>query len=381
MYQSYKVVTVFLSLLLLACAEESGSQQGMGQDMPPPAVSVMELSRENITLSTSLPGRVTPSKQAHVRPQVDGVVVKRLFEEGAKVKKGQQLYQIDDTRYRAQYNSAKADLQSAQANVDTLEARAKRYQNLISKKAISEQENDDVIAQLAQAKAAISVAQATMDLARVNLDYTRVYAPIDGEISRSEVTEGALVNANQTQQMATITQLDPVFIDIQSSGKEVLKIREMMTRKGALPVDLILNNLTGEKYAHQAELKFSEVTVDESTGAVTLRAIAPNPDGLLMPGMFVKADVQMSSDSALLLPQRATTRNPDGSLVVFIVNEENKVEARPVSISGNYRDQYIVNQGVTEGETIIITGYQKVQPGMAVTPQPWNSESASATGE
>ncbi|MCW8091090.1 efflux RND transporter periplasmic adaptor subunit [Alteromonas sp. ASW11-130] len=381
MYKFYRVITVFAVSLLVACAEESGPQQSRGQNMPPPAVSVMELTRQNVTLSTTLPGRVVPSKQAHVRPQVDGVVVKRLFEEGAKVKKGQQLYQIDDARYRAQYNSAKADLESAQANLETLEARAGRYKNLISKNAISEQENDDVIAQLAQAKAAISVAKATTELAKVNLDYTKVYAPIDGEISRSEVTEGALVNANQAQQMATITQLDPVFVDIQSSGKEVLEIRKMMRETGSLPVDLVLNNLTGERYAHQAQLKFSEVTVDESTGAVTLRAVAPNPEGLLMPGMFVKAEIQMSSERALLLPQRATTRKPDGSLVVFIVNNANKVEARAVSVKGNYRDQYVVHQGVSEGESIIVTGYQKVQPGMDVSPQPWgvNSSGKSAS--
>ncbi len=381
MNQVYTVVSVFFALLIAGCVDESGSQQMQGQAAPPPAVSVLQLTRENVTLSTTLPGRVTPSKQAHVRPQVDGVVVKRLFEEGAKVKQGQQLYQIDDTRYRAQYNSAKADLQSAQANVETLQARAGRYKNLINKKAISEQENDDVIAQLAQAKAAIRVAQATMDLAKVNLEYTKVYAPIDGEISRSLVTEGALVNANQAQQMATITQLDPVFIDIQSSGKEVLKIRQMMQRQGSLPVNLVLDNLTGEKYSHQAELKFSEVTVDETTGAVTLRAIAPNPDGLLMPGMFVKADILMSSERALLLPQRATTRNPDGSLAVFIVNNEKQVETRPVTIKGIFRDQYIVNQGVSEGESVIVTGYQKVQPGMTVTPQPWQSESSDVSGQ
>ncbi len=375
-----KVVAALFTFFLIGCAEDSSSQQMQSQSAPPPAVSVMKLFRDNVTLSTTLPARVTPSMQAHVRPQVDGVVVKRLFEEGAKVAQGQQLYQIDDSRYRAQYNSAKADLKSAQANVETLEARAKRYKNLINKNAISEQENDDVIAQLAQAKAAISVAQATMDLAKVNLDYTKVYAPIAGEISRSLVTEGALVNANQAQQMATITQLDPVFIDIQSSGKAVLKIRRMMQQQGTLPVELVLDNLTGERYAHQAQLKFSEVTVDETTGAVTLRAIAPNPEGLLMPGMFVKADIMMSSERALLLPQRATTRNPDGSLVVFIVNNENKVETRPVTVKGIFRDQYIVNQGVSEGESIIVTGYQKVQPGTIVTPQPWQSESAGASG-
>ncbi len=381
MNQIYSVVAVLFALAITGCAEDSNSQSMQNQAAPPPAVSVLQLTRENVTLSTTLPGRVTPSKQAHVRPQVDGVVVKRLFEEGAKVKQGQQLYQIDDSRYRAQYNSAKADLRSAQANLETLEARAKRYKDLINKNAISEQENDDVIAQLAQAKAAISVAQATMDLAKVNLDYTKVYAPIAGEISRSRVTEGALVNANQTEEMATITQLDPVFIDIQSSGKGVLKIRRMMQEQGALPVQLVLDNVTGERYGHQAELKFSEVTVDETTGAVTLRAIAPNPEGLLMPGMFVKADIMMSSERALLLPQRATTRNPDGSLVVFIVNNDQQVEARPVTVKGIYRDQFIVNQGVSEGESVIVTGYQKVQTGMAVNPQPWESESSGATGQ
>ncbi|BFT32238.1 efflux RND transporter periplasmic adaptor subunit [Alteromonas sp. D210916BOD_24] len=358
------------------CSNESGpTQQGGQQGMPAPSVSVITLIKQPVVHEMVLPGRVSPSRQSQVRPQVDGVITERLFEEGAHVEKGQQLYQIDEARYLAQLNSAKADLKSAQANLKTLEAKARRYDDLVSKNAVSKQEFDDVIAQKEQAQAAISVAEAAVDVAKVNMGYTKVYAPISGRISRSYVTEGTLVTTNQSQQLATITQLDPVYIDMQESGTSILTLRQTMRSQGSMDVELTVDEATGKRYAQTGSVKFSEVTVDESTGSVTLRAEMPNPEGILLPGLFVKGHVITGREQALLVPQRATTRQPDGSLSVYVVSQHNEVEGRTLEIGKIYRDQYVVLGGVNEGEKVIVTGYQKVKPGAKVNATQWQPTS------
>lgn len=376
MNRAFYVITAMTLLIgMTGCSSESEQTQAGQQAMPAQNVSVLTLVRKPVVHEMILPGRVTPSRQSQVRPQVDGVITERLFEEGAQVEKGQQLYQIDDARYRAQLNSTIADVKSAQANLNTLEAKARRYEDLIKKNAVSQQDYDDVIAQKEQALAAISVAEAAVDLARVNLGYTKVYAPISGQISRSYVTEGTLATTNQTQQLATITQLDPIFIDMQESGQAILTLRQAMQKQGAMPVQLTMDEATGKRYKHTGSVKFSEVTVDESTGSVALRAEMPNPDGLLLPGLFVKGNVITGKENALLIPQRATMREPNGSLSVYVVNANGQVEARVLSISATYRDQYIVDGGVSEGDNVIITGYQKVKPGSKVNASEWQSTS------
>ncbi|WP_421133182.1 efflux RND transporter periplasmic adaptor subunit [Alteromonas sp. A079] len=367
------VIAVLLGLA--GCSGESQQASGAQQQRPAPPVSVITLKAQPVVHEMILPGRITPSRQSQVRPQVDGVVTERLFEEGAQVEKGQQLYQIDDARYRAQLNSAIADVKSAQANLKTLEAKANRYKNLIKQNAVSQQEYDDVIAQKEQAQAAISVAEASVDVAKVNVGYTKVYAPISGQISRSYVTEGTLVTTNQAQQLATITQLNPIYIDMQESGSAILTLRQTMRSKGSMPVELTLDEVTGEKYPHTGSVKFSEVTVDESTGSVALRAEMPNPEGVLLPGLFVKGHVVTGKENALLVPQRATTRQTDGSLSVYVVTDNNQVEGRALKIGKIYRDQYVVKSGVSEGERIIVTGYQKVKPGAMVNPSEWQPSS------
>lgn len=370
------VTAVLVTLLgVAACSNESEQAQGSAQSMPAPAVSVVKLIEQPVVHEMILPGRVSPSRQSQVRPQVDGVITERLFEEGAQVEKGQQLYQIDEARYLAQLNSAKADLKSAQANLKTLEAKARRYDDLVAQNAVSKQEYDDVIAQKEQAQAAISVAEAAVDVAKVNMGYTKVYAPISGRISRSFVTEGTLVITNQSQQLATITQLDPVYIDMQESGSAILTLRQAMSKLGAMDVELTVDEVTGERYGQTGSVKFSEVTVDETTGSVTLRAEMPNPDGVLLPGLFVKGHVITGRENALLVPQRATTRQPDGSLSVYVVNQNNEVEGRTLNIGKIYRDKYVVLDGVTEGERVIVTGYQKVKPGAKVNPSDWQPSS------
>ena len=377
MSRIFYVTAALITLVgVIGCSNEGEqAQQGAQQGMPAPSVSVLTLKQEPVVHEMVLPGRVSPSRQSQVRPQVDGVITERLFEEGAHVEKGQQLYQIDEARYLAQLNSAKADLKSVQANLKTLEAKARRYDDLVAQNAVSKQEYDDVIAQKDQAQAAISVAEAAVDVAKVNMGYTKVYAPISGRISRSFVTEGTLVTTNQSQQLATITQLDPVFIDMQESGASIITLRQSMRNQGSMDVELTVDEVTGKRYDQTGSVKFSEVTVDETTGSVTLRAEMPNPDGVLLPGLFVKGHVITGRENALLVPQRATTRQPDGSLSVYVVNQNNEVEGRTLEIGKIYRDQYVALSGVSEGEKVIVTGYQKVKPGAKVNPSEWQPSS------
>ncbi len=370
------VVASLAVILLAGCSPDSKSgSANQGQQKPAAtAVSVVTIEPTTVPDILSLPGRITPFQQSQVRPQVAGVITDRLFEEGAVVEKGQQLYQIDDARYKAELASTKADLKSAQANLKTLKAKENRYNDLLSKKSVSEQEYDDVAAQTDQAEAQIAVAQAAIELAKVNVDYTKVYAPISGQISRSYVTEGTLVTANQAQELATITQLDPVFVDMQNSGKAIVELRRSMQNRDEMPVEIVLDEASNSRYEKQGKLKFSEVTVDESTGSVTLRAVVPNPDSVLMPGLFVKTNIIKSQEQGLLVPQRATMRQPDGSLAVYVVGSNNTVEARTLEVVRSYQSQYLVTSGVSKGDKVIIAGYQKVKPGAQVTPQPWQQD-------
>lgn len=353
-------------------------QAGAAQQGGAQAVSVLELEEEKISLKYSLPGRISAFRQAQIRPQVNGIITERLFEEGVNVEKGQQLYQIDDARYKAALNSAVADLKSAQANVKAVASKAERYEELVKINAVSDQEYDDIVAQLDQAKAAVAVAQADVDLAEVNLGYTKVYAPIAGRISKSFITEGALVTAGQSQHLAVITQLDPVYVDMQQSGLEAIKIRSRMIDKESIPVTLTLNEQTGKEYGHKGVLEFSEVTVDETTGAVALRALMPNPDGILLPGLFVRASIGLGDKTALLVPQRAATRTAEGDLNVWIVDNENKARQRQIQVDGAYEDDWIVTGGLSAGERVIVLGYQKVADGAPVNPEPWQNARGAA---
>ena len=359
-------------------AQEAKNAASNKQAAPPTSVAIKTLEVEKINITYSLPGRITPFRQSQVRPQVDGIVIERLFEEGADVEKGQQLYQIDDARFKASLNSAMADLKSAKASVKTIEARAERYKDLVKINAVSKQEYDDAVAELDQAKASIAVAQAAVDMAQVNLDYTKVYAPITGRISRSFVTEGALVTANQSQHLATITQIDPVYIDMQQSGTAALSLRSRTADKEAIPVRVMVDEKTGEYYPAKGELKFSEVTVDETTGSITLRALIPNSNGVLMPGLFVRAELEIGEEKVILVPQRATTRNADGSLTLWVIDQDNKAQKRSIEVTQTYKDDWVIQSGVHEGERVIITGYQKVAEGTTVSPSPWQKTPSPA---
>lgn len=353
---------------------EGAEAQASQQERPPQTVATLGLQRETITLKKELPGRITAYRQSQVRPQVDGIIMERLFEEGSNVEKGEQLYQIDDARYVAALNSAKADLKSAEANIKSVQSQEKRYEKLVKIDAISAQEYDDIKAELDQARAAIAVAKAAVDVAQVNLDYTKVYAPISGRISRSYVTEGTLATANQTQQLATITQLDPIYIDMQQAGEEALQFRSRMAGQESVPVKILYGDSEDKIYPHEGTLKFSEVTVDETTGSITLRAEIPNKDLVLLPGLFVRAQLNLGKRDVLLVPQRATTRSANGKLSLWVVDHENKAQKRDLEVEQAHGNQWIVRSGVKAGEKVIIEGYQKIGAGQTVTPISWEPE-------
>ncbi|AZS51465.1 efflux RND transporter periplasmic adaptor subunit [Entomomonas moraniae] len=345
------------ALILTGC--DKGAQQP--QNRSPQKVEVVTVKTQPYTLTRELPGRTIAYRVAEVRPQVDGIILKRLFKEGSDVKEGDQLYQIDPAIYQANVKSARANLASAQA----LE---KRYRALVSTKAVSQQQYDD-------AKAALLAAQANLETAQVRLRYTKVLAPLSGHISRSLVTEGALVTAGQANALTNINQLDPIYVDITQPSKEILTLRDelasgQLEKDGENAAKTSLSLEDGTTYQHEGRLEFSEVYVNESTGAVTLRAIFPNPDNKLLPGMFVRASLKEGiRPKAILIPQVAVTRNIKGEPVVMVVGKDNKVEQRVLDVSrvADY-NQWLVNKGLQENDRVIVKGLQKIQQGAVVDP-------------
>lgn len=358
-----------LLLLLSGCKKETAAPAAPAQ-APPPEVGIMVVQPQSVRLTSELPGRTSPRLIAEVRPQVSGIIQKRLFTEGTDVKAGQVLYQIDPALYRAEVARAEAALTRAMANVTSIRQRFERYRELVKINAVSQQDYDDTSAALRQAEAEIEVAKAALQTARINLDYTTVKAPISGRIGRSAVTDGALVTANQPQALATIQQLDTIYVDVVQTTAELLNLKRNidsgLLRGGErAKVDLLLED--GTAYPQAGELKFSEVTVDQSTGSVTLRAIFPNPDHLLLPGMFVRAIVTEGvNDEAILVPQRGVNRTPAGDAMVMTINCEEKVEPRVIQVVRTVGEQWLVSGGLREGDRVILEGLQKARPGTPV---------------
>ena len=356
-----------MGLVLSAC----DSKTAPGAAAPAPVeVGVITLEAANVPLKAELPGRTSAYRKAEVRPQVSGIIQKRLFDEGAEIKAGTPLYQIDPATYEAALSSAKAELQRAQANAEAAIARETRYKNLVKVKSISQQDYDDALATSSQAKAAIAAAQAAVATAQINLKYTRVLAPIDGVIGKSSVTEGALVNAGQADVLANILQLDPIYVDVSQSAEELLQVRRQM-QSGAVSasesakVRLVLGD--GSVYEHEGQLQFAEVGVNESTGTVSLRAQFPNPDRLLLPGMFVRTQIEEGvRTNALLAPQRGVSRDRTGSATAMVVNAEGVAEVRQISVGRAVGDLWLVLDGLKLGDQVIVEGLQKVRPGAPV---------------
>jgi membrane fusion protein (multidrug efflux system) len=346
---------------------------GMGPSGPAP-VSVLAVQPQAAPLSSEMPGRTVAYLVSDVRPQVGGIVKARLFEEGSDVKAGDVLYQIDPATYQASLDSAKAALAKAKATVVSARLKAQRYKELVGINAVSKQDADDASATLAEAEADVAADAAALESAQINLDYTKVTAPISGRIGKSSVTPGALVTASQTDALATVQQLDPIYVDVTQPSTQYLKLKRALasgqvTQSGsdAAKVKLVLED--GTTYAEAGTLQFSDVTVDQTTGSITLRAIFPNPHHDLLPGMYVRAVIDLGQESGVfLVPQQAVSRNAKGDATVMVVGEGDKVEPRALTASRMVGTDWVVTAGLKPGDRVIIDGLQKLRPGMPVQP-------------
>jgi membrane fusion protein (multidrug efflux system) len=357
-----------LAVLALALAACGGGQEG--GEPPKPAVTVATLQASPVTITRELPGRTSAWLVAEVRPQVSGIVAKRLFTEGALVEAGAPLYQIDDATYRAAANNARAQLKRAEATLVAARLTAKRTAELVQVDAVSRQDNDNAVAALGQAEADVGAARAALDAANVTLGFARITSPISGRIGRSSVTQGALVTANQPAALATVQQLDPIYVDLTQSSTELLDLRRALAEGSlqsteGMPVRIQLEG--GGEYAHPGSLKFSEVAVDPSTGSYALRVEVPNPDYVLMPGMYVRAMLGAGvRPNALLVPQQGVARDAKGNTSAMVVNAEGVVEQRPVVVSQAIGNQWLVESGLAAGDRVVVEGLQKIAPGVEV---------------
>lgn len=380
----FRGINLIIAFVCLAvCLSSSGCGKKpttASQKSGPPEVGVIVVKPQSVTLTTELPGRTSAHLVAEVRPQVGGIIKKRLFTEGSDVKAGQVLYQIDPATYQASYASAKAAQAKAEANLIPARLKEQRFRDLVKIKAVSQQDYDDANAALKQAEAELASSKATVESARINLAYTRVTAPISGRIGRSSVTDGALVTASQANALATIQQLSSMYVDVTQSSAEMLKLKRhlasgLLKNGGAAQARVRLLLEDGSAYPLPGTLKFSEVTVEQSTGSITLRAIFPNPKQTLLPGMFVRAVLEEGvNDQAILVPQRGVTRKPDGNAAVMVVGAGDTVEQRVVKVERTIGDNWLVSEGLKGGDRVILEGIQKAKPGTPVRVVPFGSK-------
>jgi membrane fusion protein, multidrug efflux system len=369
-----------ISLILVACSGGTSSVpagggaagargSGRGSFGGPIEVGVMIMQPQRAALTAELPGRTVAYRIAQVRPQISGIIQKRLYNEGAAVQAGQALYQIDPGTYRAAHESATAAVAKAEANALTVKLRYDRYQKLALSGVVSQQDRDDVTANLRQAEADLANAKASLHAAVINLNYTRIVAPISGRIGTSEYTEGALVTINQTAPLTSVTQLDPMYVDLTQSSTDLLRLRAQFA-SGAMQksatnkarVKLILGD--GSTYDKEGVLEFTGVTVSESTGAITLRAVVPNPDAVLLPGMFVRALIEQGvDDKALLAPQRAISRTSSGAATALVAASDGKIEQRVLQLGSAVGNSWQVLGGLNVGEQLVVEGVQKIKAG------------------
>ncbi|MDR6624148.1 efflux RND transporter periplasmic adaptor subunit [Caulobacter segnis] len=371
-----------IALTLAACGQKGGAS-GMGMGGPT-EVGYIVVQTQSVGLSTELSGRTSAFLVSEVRPQVGGVIKARLFEEGAIVRAGQSLYQIDPATYQATYNSAAASLAQAQAQALAAKLKADRYKALVEGGAVSRQDNDDAQAAAAQTAAAVAVQKAALETARINLNYTKVAAPITGRIGKSAVTPGALVTASQATPLATVQDLSKVYVDLTQTSAELLKLKQQFAsgklgRTNSATVSLKLED--GSTYPTPGTLEFSDITVDAGTGSVTLRAVFPNPNGVLLPGMYVRASLtQGVAPSGILVPQTAISRDPKGGATVMLVGAKGP-EPRPVALGQTVGDKWLVTSGLQPGDKVIVEGLQKVRPGAPIKAVPAGAAPAAAQAQ
>ena len=357
-----------IASVLAACSPGGGQWGGKGPQQPP-QVSVTTVRPESVPITVELPGRTAPLLVAQVRARVDGIVLKREFTEGSDVKSGQRLYQIDPAPYIAALASAEATLKKAEANLASTSAAVERYKLLVDKNAVSRQDFDNAVAAQGQAAADVASGKAAVQSAKINLGYTEVSSPISGRTGISQVTPGAYVRAADATLMTTVQQINPIKVDLTQSSVEGLKLRRDQgngSLRAANP-KVILTLEDGSEYPYPGTLQFTDITVDPSTGAVTVRALFPNPDGTLLPGMFVRARVEQGvRENAFLVPQVAVTHDSQGSPIALVVGPDNKVQPRKLTLAGTRGDRWIVQGGLENGDRVIVGGAQRVQPGSPV---------------
>lgn len=351
--------------------------QSQEQQRPPVEVMVHTVIQEDVIFTKDLPGRTSAYQIAEIRPQVSGIILERMFTEGSIVKKGNPLYQIDPATYQAAYDSARAGLAQAEADLKAVEPKAGRYATLVKVGGVSQQAYDDVLAALEQARAGITVAEAKVSTAKINLNYTKVFAPITGRVGRSSVTEGALVTAGQAAALATIQNLDQIYVDVNQSSEDMMNLKKQLMAQTHNPGAVLLMNGENNAYGSKGKIMFSDVTVDPGTGMVQLRILFPNPDDELLPGLFVRARVEQSrQDNAITIPQQSVVRKADGSVVVWAVDETGVVNTRKITVSQVIGDKWLVTSGLKPGDKVVVEGLQKISPMAKVTPveiQPANS--------
>lgn len=369
--QRLSATAALVALLAISACSPKGGAQGPQGPMP---VSVVVMRTEPASLTTELTGRTSALEVSEVRPQVTGVVRSRLFTEGGQVRKGQPLYQIDPATYEATLQSAQAGLSQAQAALAAAKLKADRFRGLVAMNAVSKQDNDDAQAAFRQAQANVQAQQANVQQGRIGVEFTRVLSPISGRIGKSAVTPGALVTAGQATALATVQNLDQIYVDLTQSAAEVMRLRRdfasgQVGRPTSAAVSLILED--GVVYPVQGRLEFSDVSVDPGTGAVTLRAVFPNPQGELLPGLFVRARLSKAvAAAAILVPQAAVSRGAKGEAMVMVAGAGDKVEARPVVLGQSVGENWLVVSGLNVGDRVIVDNLQKLQPGMPVKPTP-----------
>jgi len=381
-YSSTLIAALAAACLLAACGKPPG---GAPPAAGTPVVGVLTVQPQRVALSTELPGRTVPFLIADVRPQVNGIVKTRNFREGSDVKAGAALYQIDPATYKAAYDSNVAALAKAQASLKTTRLKADRYKELVAIQAVSQQDYDDAAASLGQGEADVASAKANVETSRINLAYARVDAPISGRIGKSSVTPGALVTASQTTALATIQQLDPIYVDVTQPSASLLRLKQAMARgdlqqagANAARVKLMLED--GSTYPLEGKLEFSDVTVDQSTGAITLRAVFPNPKADLLPGMYVRAVLQEGvKEQGLLVPQQAVSRDNAGKPTAYVVGSDNKLQRRMLETDRAVGDQWLVRSGLQAGEQLVVDGQQSARPGAEVKVTAWTPKPAATT--
>ncbi|HUG23632.1 efflux RND transporter periplasmic adaptor subunit [Piscinibacter sp.] len=376
-------ITAIAAAFLAACGGQEAAPAGApGGGPPPPPVGVVSVQPRSVALTTELPGRLEASRVAQVRARAAGILHKRLFREGSDVRAGQPLFEIDAAPYRAALQSAQANLARAQAGLAQATAQAERFKPLIEANAISQQEFVNAVAAQKTAQADVAAGRAAVQTAQINLGYARVTAPISGRIGRALVTEGALVGQGEPTQLAVIQQIDPMYLNFTQSTSEVLQLRRAfdagrLQRSGdGARVRVLLDD--GSEYAHAAKLLFTDLAVDPTSGQVTLRAEVPNPEGLLLPGMYVRVRIEQAQlANAILLPQQAVTRTPQGD-TVMVVGADNKPVSRAVKVGRAQQGQWVVEDGLKAGEQVIVDGFQKMRPGAPVAPVPWRADGSAA---